>query len=617
MIISESENIWLSFHNYRKGNRMKKTFNLLLSASMVLGLASPIYAQEGTFVEVAETRAAATVKEVSTADALVNAITNANSGDTIKLTGSITLSDTLNIQITANKKVTLDLNGYNITLNTNSNKALMKISKADKSSTTSEATNLAELVLTDSATKKGKIESSENASAIYVEKGVRVTTNNINVIFSDPSKDNKANGVFLVKGEMIVEAGTNITSTEGGIGVMGQGAKLTLNDGIIVSEYYAVTGNGTQSGTETTINGGTLIANNGAGIYHPQNGTLTLNGGTITGLSGVQMCSGNLVVPENSTVKVIATGEDDRANKEENDGNIDDGRAVSLIDRNYPGGAPKANIAGGSFVSEKTDESILAYSWNSDKKEASEWTGAKDNTTVSGGEFNKPFNEEFVKTASFLSVDGTYYAANEATLKNLVANAEESIVILKNVKQLTGVPGGVKVENKTENKVTVNGTEISKDQSINIPTSNGGGATVKLNPVYRAYNPNNGEHLYTVDEKEYKHVASVGWDAEGVAFMAEEEKNGQALYRVYNPNSGLHHYTLNETEKNTLVSLGWRDEKVAWYTSKKPQSAPVFRVYNPNDGNHHYTMNKQEKDVLVSYGWQDEGIAFRTAPIEK
>ena len=147
--------------------------------------------------------------------------------------------------------------------------------------------------------------------------------------------------------------------------------------------------------------------------------------------------------------------------------------------------------------------------------------------------------------------------------------------------------------------------------------SGSGGATVKLNPVYRAYNPNNGEHLYTLDEKEYKHVASVGWDAEGVAFMAEEEKNGQALYRVYNPNSGLHHYTLNETEKNTLVSLGWRDEKVAWYTSKKPQSAPVFRVYNPNDGNHHYTMNKQEKDVLVSYGWQDEGIAFRTAPIEK
>ena len=592
---------------------MKKTFNLLLSASMVLGLASPIYAQEGTFVEVAETKAAATVKEVSTADALVNAITNANSGDTIKLTGSITLSDTLNIQITANKKVTLDLNGKSLVLPENVDKALMNIS------VNGEGTS--ELDLTDSSNRQGKIESAGNASAICVGKGVKMVTRNINIVFSDKTEGeaNAANLAFKVEGELTVEAGTNISSTEGGIYILGQSAKLIFNDGNIDSQYYAVSGNGSEgkSGTNITINGGALKASSGAGIYHPQDGKLTLNGGTITGLTGVQMCAGQLNVPENSTVKVIATGEDDRANKEENDGNIDDGRAVSLIDRNYPGGAPKANIAGGSFVSEKTDESILAYSWNSDKKEASEWTGAKDNTTVSGGEFNKPFNEEFVKTASFLSVDGTYYAANEATLKNLVANAEESIVILKNVKQLTGVPGGVKVENKTENKVTVNGTEISKDQTINIPTSNGGGATVKLNPVYRAYNPNNGEHLYTLDEKEYKHVASVGWDAEGVAFMAEEEKNGQALYRVYNPNSGLHHYTLDEKEKNTLVALGWRDEKVAWYTSKKPQSAPVFRVYNPNDGNHHYTMNKQEKDVLVSYGWQDEGLAFRTAPIEK
>ena len=585
---------------------MKKLMNILLPASMVLGLTTPLYAEEKAFAEVAETTAA-TATEVSTKEQLVQAVNNSQNGTTIKLTQNIELNETLNIA--GNKKFTLDLNGKNLTLAKNTNTILMNVGKK-------EGRDTSELLLTDSAAVKGKIESFENSAMICVRKDAKMVTRDINLRFNDENHG-QSNLAIQVQGELIVDKGTDIQSTEGGISVIQEGSKLTMNDGNIVAEYYAVSGNGTYGGTNMTINGGTLKANNGAGIFHPQNGTLTLNGGTITGLTGVQMCAGQLNVPENSTVKVIATGEDDRANKEENDGNIDDGRAVSLIDRNYPGGAPKANIAGGSFVSEKTDESILAYSWNSDKKEASEWTGAKDNTTVSGGEFNKPFNEEFVKTASFLSVDGTYYAANEATLKNLVANAEESIVILKNVKQLTGVPGGVKVENKTENKVTVNGTEISKDQTINIPTSNGGGATVKLNPVYRAYNPNNGEHLYTLDEKEYKHVASVGWDAEGVAFMAEEEKNGQALYRVYNPNSGLHHYTLDEKEKNTLVSFGWHDEKVAWYTSKKPQSAPVFRVYNPNDGNHHYTMNKQEKDVLVSYGWQDEGLAFRTAPIEK
>ncbi|WP_019893427.1 hypothetical protein [Allobaculum stercoricanis] len=213
---------------------------------------------------------------------------------------------------------------------------------------------------------------------------------------------------------------------------------------------------------------------------------------------------------------------------------------------------------------------------------------------------------------------------NGLTLDSVGVEGSAVSVVIENGKVIVTPKekGTAKIKVKYK---TADGKVVEKDVTVTVtdpvepsnPGNGSGGATVKLNPVYRAYNPNNGEHLYTVDEKEYKHVASVGWDAEGVAFMAEEEKNGQALYRVYNPNSGLHHYTLDEKEKNTLVSLGWHDEKVAWYTSKKPQSAPVYRIYNPNDGNHHYTMNKQEKDVLVSYGWQDEGIAFRTAPIEK
>lgn len=147
--------------------------------------------------------------------------------------------------------------------------------------------------------------------------------------------------------------------------------------------------------------------------------------------------------------------------------------------------------------------------------------------------------------------------------------------------------------------------------------SGSGGLTHTANPVYRAYNPNNGEHLYTLDAKEFKHITSNGWHNEGIAFMAETERNGRALYRVYNPNSGLHHFTLDENEKNVLVSLGWNDENIAWYTSKNSQSKPVYRVYNPNDGNHLHTIDAHEKDVLVSLGWQFEGLAFRTAPIEK
>lgn len=150
-----------------------------------------------------------------------------------------------------------------------------------------------------------------------------------------------------------------------------------------------------------------------------------------------------------------------------------------------------------------------------------------------------------------------------------------------------------------------------KTDPVSIPAI---GYTEKVeNAVYRAYNPNNGEHLYTTNYDEFMHITNIGWHDEGVSFMTEANKEGNPVYRVYNPNSGLHHYTTDENEKNTLVSLGWHDEKVSWYASNKPQSAPVFRVYNPNGGQHHYTMNQQEKNALVSYGWHDEGIAFRTS----
>ena len=155
-------------------------------------------------------------------------------------------------------------------------------------------------------------------------------------------------------------------------------------------------------------------------------------------------------------------------------------------------------------------------------------------------------------------------------------------------------------------------------------SSTGGGSTIDPNAptqqvenaVYRAYNPYNGEHLYTTNYGEFKVITKNGWNDEGIAFMSELKEKGQAVYRVYNPNSGLHHYTTNVNEKNALVSLGWNDEGVAFYTSKNPKDTPVYRVYNGNDGNHHYTKNANEALALISMGWKNEGIAFLTAPMK-
>ena len=386
--------------------------------------------------------------------------------------------------------------------------------------------------------------------------------------------------------------------------------KLTLKDVNIESNYYrGFDLHGTDKDLHLTLDHSTLTMTreDSYGIYMPaQESSVTLkNDSTIKAGTGIAVKGGTLNV-ENS--HVLSHGQEFVPSTGAQSGFDETGDAI------YVDGSYKFPIQINVKNSEIKSEHAKAM------RDLFVAEGSKDTTIVAeSGKFSSDVMKYVPDDKAALKVDSNYVIGTVQEVQKEVANAKDSVEILQGIDSIR-VPGGVKVENKTEDKVTVNGTEVGKGETITTPapsTGGGGSSTVKLEPVYRAYNPNNGEHLYTLDEKEYKHLASVGWHAEGVAFMAETEKEGQALYRVYNPNSGLHHYTTDETEKNTLVSLGWYDEKVAWYTNKKPQSAPVYRVYNINDGNHHYTMSKQEKDALVTLGWQFEGIAFRTAPIEK
>ncbi len=83
-------------------------------------------------------------------------------------------------------------------------------------------------------------------------------------------------------------------------------ATLVVNGGIIRGNRAAIYGNGNRHGTDITINGGELSGNyenSNGGIYHPQNGTLTITGGTVTGLLyGVEMRAGTLNI-SGGTVK--------------------------------------------------------------------------------------------------------------------------------------------------------------------------------------------------------------------------------------------------------------------------------------------------------------------------
>ena len=137
-------------------------------------------------------------------------------------------------------------------------------------------------------------------------------------------------------------------------------------------------------------------------------------------------------------------------------------------------------------------------------------------------------------------------------------------------------------------------------------------------PVYRLYNPNSGEHVYTMGLTEKNNLVHLGWGYEGVLGTSYYTMPGQTygkvpVYRLYSKNSGEHLYTINTNEVNQLKNYGWVNEGIVFYDATIlpwNQETTVERLYNPNSGQHFYTANWDERDYLKKIGWKDEGEAF-------
>lgn len=128
--------------------------------------------------------------------------------------------------------------------------------------------------------------------------------------------------------------------------------------------------------------------------------------------------------------------------------------------------------------------------------------------------------------------------------------------------------------------------------------------------LYRAYNPNSGEHLYTADKAEFVKAVKAGWHDEGTAWKAAT--SGTPVYRLYNPNSGEHFYTMDLKEYNKVAAAGWHKEGFAFY-SDSAKGTPIYRAFNPNAkgaGSHFFTSSEKEWNHLAKVGWRQEGIAF-------
>ncbi|MDO4802311.1 MAG: hypothetical protein Q4A15_09115, partial [Prevotellaceae bacterium] len=130
-------------------------------------------------------------------------------------------------------------------------------------------------------------------------------------------------------------------------------AKLTVNGNVTLQgEYYGIVGNGQRHNTEIVVNGGTIKgvhSGDNVGIFHPQAGKLTINGGAIEGYSSaVEIRGGSITVTGGS---LTSTATEFKCNPN-GSGNTTEGAALAIAQHTTKKDI-SVQISGGEFTGVK------------------------------------------------------------------------------------------------------------------------------------------------------------------------------------------------------------------------------------------------------------------------
>lgn len=169
--------------------------------------------------------------------------------------------------------------------------------------------------------------------------------------------------------------------------------------------------NGNNTNDTVVLKNSTLNVPNGFGIYFPSSGTLTIDNSTINAKTmGAQVCSGNLNVNAGSAITVSG----DPVAKTEGDGAIQDGAAISIVNRAGYKGLGQIAITGGTFTAKDDNAAIKAYTWDSLTKQESDFVNSAKTVAVSGGTFSSAVPADLCAEGytPIANTDGTHSVAS-------------------------------------------------------------------------------------------------------------------------------------------------------------------------------------------------------------
>ena len=322
------------------------------------------------------------------------------------------------IVIPTNTKVNLDLNGKTIT-NTAGQHTI---------------TNNGELTITG----EGTVDNVSHAKGALVNNGTATiksgTFTRSKEAGSSPTVSG-GNSWYVIQnkqGGMMTFDGGNVESTGKFSSLVDNYGTMTINDGTFSNGFIAIK---SEEDTTLDINGGTITGAQSVQTY----GNTTIDGGELKGQVSVVNWE---TYPSTTTI---------------NGGTIE-GDVVAWLDSDNS--KVEVKFDGGAEVIGNLNV------WNSDGKPIEE--NENVDMVVESGSFSSNVSKYVANDASYVKVDDVYYAGTEENVQEKVEDAKESVEVIKGVKELTNVPEGVKVENKTGQNITVNGDTVANGSEVTV-----------------------------------------------------------------------------------------------------------------------------------------------------
>ena len=257
---------------------------------------------------------------------------------------------------------------------------------------------------------------------------------------------------------LTVKNGKIVSSQLVGLIPSASGGTITYDNSILTFENVEMSTTAT-SGIETngnnrddnvTLKNSTLNVPNGFGIYFPSSGTLTIDNSTINAKTmGVQVCAGSLSINAGSAITVSG----DPVVKTENDGAIQDGAAISIVNRTGYKGLGNITVTGGTFKANGTNAAIKAYDWKNNT--ASDFT-ASDKVAVSGGYFTSD-------PTAYLAARHYVWASDKDGYAYMVkdtapTSADQKIIVID--KTEATVNGSISTDDKSKIEAVKNKTNV-------------------------------------------------------------------------------------------------------------------------------------------------------------